>query len=165
MSRGHEIRVRDLYAMGFDPVLKVSDFEALSKGTAAPDVKEEQDHIRWADVLTVVSPVWWFSLPSILKGYIDRVFSYGFAYAVNENGLTGLLAGKKVFIFNTTGGPEQGYIPTGMKNSMKQTIEYGIFEFSGMEMIGHKFLFGVPTADDAARKAMLADVAITAEKI
>ena len=100
-SMGREYVLRDLYEMGFDPVLKGSDFTGIQNGQIPLDVKVEQEHILTADIITFVYPVWWTGMPALLKGYIDRVFSYGFAYTVNDGGIVPLLKGKKVLNCNS----------------------------------------------------------------
>lgn len=67
-EKGASVRVRDLYEIGFDLILKPSDFEALHNGKVPEDIAKEQEHIKWADVITIVYPIWWISLPAILKG-------------------------------------------------------------------------------------------------
>lgn len=157
-KKGHEVRVRDLYGIGFDPVLKGRDFEALSKGEVLGDVRAEQDHLRWAQTAIFIFPVWWTGLPAMMKGYIDRVFSHGFAYAIENGGIKKLLIGKKAMIINTTGSPREMYEASGMYKSLIQTSDDGIFGFCGVEMVGHKFFPGVPFVSDADRKAMLEEV-------
>jgi len=157
-SKGHEVAVRDLYGLKFDPVLKGEDFVALQAGKPSADVAEEQRHVAWADLVTFVHPIWWTGLPAILKGYIDRVFSHGFAYALSDQGPVGLLKEKKVLIFNTTGTPEAFYGPSGMLDALKKTSDTGIYQFCGMQVVGHHFFCGVPFVDDAARQAMLEQV-------
>lgn len=76
--------VRDLYSIGFDPILRAADFEGLCEGNIPEDIKREQDYIGWADLITFIYPIWWTGMPAILKGYIDRVFSYELA-AQQEN--------------------------------------------------------------------------------
>lgn len=78
--KGHEVEVRDLNQLAFNPVLSSEDLAGQRRGEVATDVKTEQDFIREADVITFIYPIWWAGLPAILKGYVDRVFSYGFAY-------------------------------------------------------------------------------------
>lgn len=160
-ENGHEVVVRDLYELNFAPVLNSSDFEFFQKGEVAADIQKEQEYIKWADVITFVYPVWWTGLPAILKGYVDRVFSYGFAYAYVDGVPTGLLAGKKALLFSTTGTPNEVYGPNGMHSSMKQTTDEGIFGFSGVEVIDHVFFGGVPTADEATLKGFLNEVEAT----
>lgn len=153
---GDEIRIRDLYKMKFDPTLKGSDFEAFMKGEVPADIREEQDQISWAEVVTFIFPIWWFQMPAMLKGYIDRVFSKGFAYDVAEDGLKGLLTGKKINIINTTGGAEDIYDSMGFRDALTKTHEIGIFGVSGMEVSSHRFFFAVPFITDEDRKGMLA---------
>lgn len=161
----NEIRVRDLYAENFDPVLKGEDFVLLQQGQVADDVRTEQEHISWADQLTFIFPVWWTGLPARLKGYIDRVFSIGFAYIYNEDGPEGLLKNKKVFIINTTGAPKEMYDQLDMYTGFHKTIDFGIFEFCGMDVLGHEYLSGVPFTTDDERKDMLLQVEQMAERI
>lgn len=155
-SKGHQVTVRDLYKMNFDAVLKGTDFEAFKAGKKPDDIEQEQGYIAGADVITLIYPIWWTGIPAILKGYIDRVFSYGFAYKYNDEGLpVGLLAGKKGFIINTQGTPAEYYDSTGMTDAMKKTSDTGIFGFCGMESVGHVFFGAVPSVDDATRQGML----------
>ncbi|QWR76136.1 NAD(P)H-dependent oxidoreductase [Candidatus Magnetomonas plexicatena] len=162
---GHDVKVRDLYAIGFDPVLKSTDFLLAQQGKVADDVKLEQDFIVWSDMVVFVHPVWWASMPAILKGYIDRVFTHGFAYAIDENGLRGLLSGKKAIILSTTGADEKTYTDTGMFKSIKLAIDGGIFAFCGFEVIEHKFLTSVPYVSGEERKKMLEQVVAVARTL
>ena len=157
-AQGDEVVVRDLYALKFDPVLKAADFEAIQQGSVTGDVKVEQDHIRWADVITFIFPVWWASMPAITKGYIDRVFSHGFAYSYSANGPQGLLGGKKVMVITTQGAPEAYYAGNGMLQSMSQTIDEGIFKFCALELLGHRAFGEVPSTTPENRAKMLTEV-------
>lgn len=157
-DKGIETKVRDLYSIKFDPILKGEDFVEFQKGNIPEDIKAEQDHIKWADVITFVYPVWWAGLPAMIKGYVDRVFSYGFAYAYIDGVPQGLLKGKKALLFSTTGTPNEMYSEMGMHKSMKQTSDEGIFNFSGLEVIEHVFFGGVPTVEDETRKNYLEEV-------
>jgi putative NADPH-quinone reductase len=74
-SAGHEVRLVDLYAVGFDPVMSASErrnyYEA---GTNEADVSEQIAHLRWAEALVFVYPTWWYGQPAMLKGWLDRAF-------------------------------------------------------------------------------------------
>lgn len=157
-SKGHETKICDLYGEDFYPVLKPSDIEAFQSGNIPEDIKAEQDKIKWADMITFVYPIWWAGMPAMLKGYIDRVFSYGFAYQYTEEGPMGLLKGKKVMVFNTTGSPNEVYSATGMHDSIKQITDMGIFKFCNIEVISHTFFGAVPQVDDETRKGYLKKV-------
>jgi len=86
-----EFKVRDLYKIGFNPVLSTKDLSEIQKGAVPQDIKREQNYISKADTIIFVFPIWWSSMPAILKGYIDRVFSLKFAYDITEDGVMGLL--------------------------------------------------------------------------
>jgi NAD(P)H dehydrogenase (quinone) len=149
------IKTKDLYAENFNPVLTMADMLALEQGTPSPDIRAEQEFVEWADMIIFVYPIWWQSMPAILKGYIDRVFSFGFAYTVDESGPRGLLMGKKVYIVNTTGATEEENIQSGVFESIRKLTDIGIFSFCGMEVIGHHYLSGVPYVTDKERQKML----------
>lgn len=161
---GHEVVVRDLYAMQFNPVLSTDDFIKLHTGALPADIAEEQRHVIWADVLTFVYPVWWTGLPAILKGYIDRVFLYGFAYQKGPNGVTGLLDDKKVLIFSSTGQPKKVY-ENGMYDAMNMTSNTGIFEFCGMTVLDHVYFPSVVTVSDEVRADYIENTKNLAKKL
>jgi len=157
-ARGHETAIRDLYYLSFDPVLKAGDFEAIQSGRMPADIKAEQELITWADTLIIIHPIWWTGLPAMIKGYIDRVFCYGFAYSFDAKGLVPHLKGKKVLIINTQGTPKAAYDASGMFEAMKMTSDAGIYKFCGLEVIDHVFLPAVPMVKDEVRKGYLAQV-------
>ncbi|MCX7635623.1 MAG: NAD(P)H-dependent oxidoreductase [Syntrophales bacterium] len=161
---GHEVVVRDLYALGFDPVLKVADLVARS-GTVAEDIRTEQAHIAAADLLVAIHPIWWTGLPAIYKGYIDRVFSYGFAYRYDKTGLVPLLKGKRILVINTQGTPKDVYDAVGMFEAMRMTTDRGIYGFCGLEVVGHLFLPAVTTVDDATRRSYIEEVTRTIRRL
>ncbi|KYH05417.1 NAD(P)H dehydrogenase [Chryseobacterium cucumeris] len=134
-----EIIVRDLYDIGFNPVLSLNDIQGQRIGKLSDDVKTEQDHISWAEQITFIYPIWWTGLPAMMKGYIDRVFSYGFAYRYDQGIQKGLLKGKKTVIINTHGKSHEEYEKTGMDNALTLTSDNGIFIYSGLEIIRHFF--------------------------
>ncbi|WP_276965907.1 NAD(P)H-dependent oxidoreductase [Chryseobacterium sp.] len=138
-SRNEEIIVRDLYTIGFDPVLSLADMQGQHMGEISDDVRTEQEHISWAERITFIYPIWWTGLPAMMKGYIDRVFSYGFAYRYDQGIQKGLLKGKKTVIINTHGKSHEEYEKTGMDKALTLTSDNGIFIYSGLEIINHLF--------------------------
>ncbi|HEY5508435.1 MAG TPA: NAD(P)H-dependent oxidoreductase, partial [Paludibacter sp.] len=155
LAKRYEVKVSDLYAMNFDPVGDRSDF----KSVANPEffkyqaeqlsayhndhfvdvLKDEMDKLEWCDLLIFNFPLWWFGLPAILKGWVDRVFAMGFVYGggkgVYENGV---FKEKTAFITMTTGGPEQAYTIDGNNgniNTILFPIHHGIFYFTGMTVL------------------------------
>ncbi|MBW7477125.1 NAD(P)H-dependent oxidoreductase [Paenibacillus oenotherae] len=164
-NNGHEVTVRDLYALQFQPVLKPEDTEAMKAGHTPIDIKTEQNFISEADAITFIYPIWWTGLPAILKGYIDRVFSYGFAYSVGPEGIIKLLKGKQGFIINTHGTPSEVYDEIGMTAGLKVTSDTGILDFVGIEPVGHLLFGSIGYVDDAAYKGMLQEVRTTISSV
>ncbi len=156
-SKGDTVTLRDLYATNFNPVLSADDLQAIHSGNTPEDIKAEQKLITEADNLVFIYPIWWTGLPAIMKGYIDRVLTYGFSYIATENGIEGLLKGKKVIIATPHGTPKAYYEPSGMWKSLSQTQDQGIFEFCGIEVSNH-FFFPMMGTEDHDRKNYLKEV-------
>ncbi|MED4050730.1 NAD(P)H oxidoreductase [Priestia megaterium] len=79
---GHEYEIADLYAEGFNPILYTQDEPDLNNPhkVYSDEVLREMDRIRASDAIVFIFPLWWYSMPAIMKGYIDRVWNLGFAY-------------------------------------------------------------------------------------
>ncbi|MEM4755537.1 MAG: NAD(P)H-dependent oxidoreductase [Candidatus Woesearchaeota archaeon] len=97
----------DLYAEGFNPALSEQEL-GKQEGTYAldPQVASYQKKIKEADILIFIYPIWWNSMPAILKGFFDRVFTARFAFYYYKGIPRPLLKGKKAFVFVTTGAPK-----------------------------------------------------------
>ncbi len=161
-SAGHQIRVSDLYAMGWKSEVDRADFPSLppsarlipaaaSKAafegnTLTDDVKGEIEKLLWADMLILQFPFWWFSMPAILKGWVDRVFAYGFAYGVGEHSDKrwgdrygeGTLAGKRAMLIVTAGGWEEHYSARGINGPIDDLlfpINHGILYYPGYAVL------------------------------
>lgn len=161
-AQGHEVRVSDLYAMGWTPTVDRADFPSLTPderlipvaaskaafdtGTLTEDVKAEIEKLLWADTLILQFPLWWFTMPAILKGWIDRVYAYGFAYGVGEHSDRrwgdrygeGTLAGKRAMLIVTAGGWEEHYSPRGVNGPIDDLlfpINHGILYYPGYDVL------------------------------
>jgi NAD(P)H dehydrogenase (quinone) len=159
-EKGNEVRVRDLYELNFNPVLSSSDFAGFQSGNIPADIKVEQEHIKWANNIVLIAPIWWIGRPAILQGYYDRVFSFGFAFTVGEQGAVGLLKNEKALVINTAGSPE--FVYDGWPNSKellaRPTVE-GVLAYSGIKNVQQVQFFGVATSTLEQREEMLAKVA------
>lgn len=138
-QNNHEIVVRDLYKINFNPILSLEDMADQRKGIVADDVKQEQDFISWANSITFIYPIWWTGMPAMMKGYIDRVFSYGFAYRYDHGIQRGLLVGKLAYIINSHGKSNAEYHEIGMDEALKLTSDKGIFKYCGLDIKQHFF--------------------------
>lgn len=152
-GRNDSYVVRDLYEMGFNSVLTQDEIDGVKHKRVADDVKEEQRLISEAERIIMIFPLWWGGMPAILRGYIDRVFTYGFAYTYEEETSIGLLTDKKVVVFCSTGTSVEEMTSTGLITSICQVWEEGIFKFCGLQIDDISFLSAVPSADDEMRDA------------
>ncbi|CAA7386828.1 NAD(P)H-dependent oxidoreductase [Chryseobacterium fistulae] len=157
-SDGHEIEVRDLNQINFNPVLSLQDMQEQRLGKVAEDITIEQDFISWAEHITFIYPIWWTGMPAIMKGYIDRVFSYGFAYRYDQGVQKGLLKEKQTVIINTHGKSHEEYASLGMDKALSLTSDKGIFSYCGLEINQHLFF-------DKADKATSEQIEIWKDQI
>jgi NAD(P)H dehydrogenase (quinone) len=161
-AQGHAVRVSDLYADGWKSEVDRADFpflppderfipggaskKAFETNALTEDVKAEIEKLLWADVLILQFPLWWFSMPAILKGWVDRVFAYGFAYGVGEHSDKrwgdrygeGTLAGKRAMLIVTAGGWEEHYAPRGINGPIEDLlfpINHGILYYPGYDVL------------------------------
>ncbi|RLA06437.1 MAG: flavodoxin family protein [Gammaproteobacteria bacterium] len=134
IAKGDELKFIDLYGDKFNPVLEFADIQYSFMGADAPDdVKKYQDMIDWAENIIFVYPLWWSQMPAMLKGFIDRIFSNGYAYEYTETGAQGLLSGKTAHCIINAGNPNEILQKIGMDSAIKTVNETGIFGFCGMQ--------------------------------
>ncbi len=175
-AQGHEMRVSDLYADGWKSEVDRADFpslapearlmpaaaskEAFEANTLTGDVKAEIEKLLWADMLILQFPLWWFSMPAILKGWVDRVYAYGFAYGVGEHSDKrwgdrygeGTLAGKRAMLIVTAGGWEEHYAARGINGPIDDLlfpINHGILYYPGYDVLPPFVAYRVDRLDEA----------------
>jgi NAD(P)H dehydrogenase (quinone) len=149
---GHEVQITDLYAENFDPRAGRHDFldacdperfdyqveqeHATHKGGFAPDLEREFERLMWCDLLIVQYPMWWFSTPAILKGWVDRVLAYRRFYDLDHRFATGVMKGRHGLLSVTTGGTPQRFSAEGVFGEIDQYLrpmQFGMIEYMGME--------------------------------
>ncbi len=175
-AQGHEVRVSDLYANGWKSEVDRADFPSLASdarlipaaaskqafeaNALTADVRAEIEKLLWADALILQFPLWWFSMPAILKGWVDRVYAYGFAYGVGEHSDRrwgdrygeGNLAGKRAMLLVTTGGWEQHYAARGVNGPIEDLlfpINHGILYYPGYDVLPPFVVHRVGHLDEA----------------
>lgn len=179
-SAGHVVEVSDLYAMRFKAVADADDFpnrppgarliyhvesqQAYETGGLPPDVKEEQRKLRWAEVVVLQFPFWWFGMPAILKGWFDRVLTNGFAIGVPKPGTKqwlrygeGLLAGRRGLVAVTTGGREAQFSERGINGPIDDLlfpINHGFFHYTGISPLAPFVAFRTARATPAEYEAI-----------
>ncbi len=79
-AAGHSVELADLNAEGFNPLWSMADIEREGDEAAPADVVNEQERIARADAICLVFPLFWWGMPSMTKGWVDRVWTWGWAY-------------------------------------------------------------------------------------
>lgn len=173
-KQGHEVKISDLYAMNFNPVASRNDFVnrknpdylvyaleqryAYENDSLPSDIKEELEKLIWCDLLILNFPIYWFSTPAILKGWIDRVFISGIVYGGKRFYDHGGLAGKKAMLAITIGGQEHMFGPDsihGPLENMLNPLLRGTLAYSGLSVLPPFVGWHVPYISEDARKNIL----------
>ncbi|MEU0939133.1 NAD(P)H oxidoreductase [Embleya sp. NPDC005971] len=128
---GHTVDVLDLHADGFDPRMTVEDEPdwADRDKVYSAEVRAHMARIEAADTIVVVFPVWWFGLPALLQGWIDRVWNHGFAYGRSRP----RLAGKRMLWLGLTGYSHEHFAKGGWDDLLDRRLRIGISDFAGIE--------------------------------
>lgn len=153
-SQGHEVKVSDLYAMNFNPVTTAADFSnrrfpdilqydreqkhAALTQTLAPDIRAELDKAFWCDLMILQFPLYWFSVPAIMKGWLDRVFVNGLVQGANKKYDTGGMKGRKAMLTLTTGCYREMMEPNGYlgdKNVILWHLNSGALAYAGFDVL------------------------------
>ncbi len=175
-AQGHEVRVSDLYAMNWNPVASADDFSSrenpeylvyaleqrlgVKSQSLAPDIQQELDKLLWADLLILNFPIFWFSAPAMLKGWIDRVLVSGICYGGKRFYDQGGLAGKKALVTVTLGGREHMFgdgAIHGPLEDMLRPILRGTLAYVGFDVLEPFVAWHVPYISDEARQQFLVD--------
>ncbi|MGF6233122.1 NAD(P)H dehydrogenase (quinone) [Inquilinus ginsengisoli] len=149
---GHSAEIADLMAEGFDPRFNANDHAVhLKQAAPSADVLAEQARIDRADALVLVYPVYWWSMPGLLKGWIDRVFANGWAYDEIPGGKLEKKLGCLPVHLVALGGAGQGtYQRHGYSGAMKTQIDHGIFDFCGAPVVTSELLLPPDTQEPGA---------------
>jgi NAD(P)H dehydrogenase (quinone) len=153
-TEGHNVTVSDLYGQGFSAVAQKWDFVTTSgnhfnymseqKHAAnlqmafSPDILGEIQKLQAADALIIISPLWWFSVPAILKGWFDRVLAMGVAWDTGKFSENGLMRGKQAMLAVSGGHPADYFKVSGRHqatpNQLLHPINHGTLAFCGFNV-------------------------------
>ena len=168
-AAGHEVRTLDLYAEGFDPVMRADERRGyMSVGANAAGVAEHLAHLRWAEGLVLVYPTWWYSLPAMLKGWLDRVFVPGETFTLRKglNPIEGRLTHIRLIGGISTYGSPAWWIRWVVRDPGRKVIMHGLKPLCAPGC--RTFWLGLhrmDTVSEARRRAFLDEVGRLAARI
>jgi len=173
-ANGHEVKVSDLYRMGFNPVSDRANFQSVKdpayfkqqveevyatvNDSFADDIEAELQKLEWCDLLILQFPLWWFSMPAILKGWVDRVFAAERVYGRGKWYDSGVFAGKKAMLSLTTGSGADSYDVDGLHGDIHRIlypINHGILRFVGFDVLPPFISWSPAHVSDEDRRAEL----------
>ncbi|XP_039936318.1 ribosyldihydronicotinamide dehydrogenase [quinone]-like isoform X1 [Hirundo rustica] len=174
-KQGCSVTVSDLYAMQFEPRATRNDivghlhnseafnyavetWEAFKRGGLSKDLVEEQKKVQEADLLIFQFPLFWFNMPAILKGWMDRVLVQGFAYDLSKAYDAGLLQDKLSLFSFTTGGSQEMYSKEGIGGDIRYVLwpmQHGIMHFCGVKVLEPHICYAPENVSEDKRKEML----------
>ena len=173
---GHEVQVSDLYSMNWNPVASVADFaerknpdyctyaleqrHGFESGTLSPDILEEVAKVDWCDLLILNFPIFWFSVPAIMKGWIDRIFVSGRFYGGKRFYDQGGMRGKRAMLAFTLGGQPHMFGPDAIHGEidlMLRPIMRGSLAYAGFDVLPPFAAYHVPYISHDGRQQILLD--------
>lgn len=173
---GHQVEVSDLYAMNFNPIASREDFSELShpeymnyaleqrhaykNKQIAADIQIEIEKVQKADLVILSFPMYWTSVPAILKGWIDRVFVSGIFYGGKRFYNHGGMVGKKALLSFTLGGREHMFGDHAIHGSIEDLllpIQRGTLAYAGFDVLPPFTAYHIPYISNEARQQILLD--------
>jgi NAD(P)H dehydrogenase (quinone) len=150
--------VADLASEGFDPRFGLADRACYrGEGPVPADVVREQRRLETADHLVLVFPVYWWSMPALLKGWVDRVFINGWAFTIDESGTRRNLGELTVHLLAVAGDSAGTYERHGYELTLRTQIEHGIVDYVGARRGSVTFVHESEQDDADARRALVED--------
>jgi NAD(P)H dehydrogenase (quinone) len=149
-ANGHVVEMADLMAEGFDPVLREPDepdWDDPAK-VYSPEVRAEMARIGRNEATVMIFPVWWWSVPALLKGWIDRVWNYGWAYSGAD------YPHRKVWMIGIAGSGLPTYVKRGYDKAMTIQLETGVLDYCGIPEPRLEVLYGATESPEQAAQVL-----------
>ncbi|XP_061886430.1 NAD(P)H dehydrogenase [quinone] 1 [Entelurus aequoreus] len=174
-DQGYRVIVSDLYAMNFNANSTQEDIigdlknpelfqygeetmHAWMEGRLSEDIMAEQRKVEEAELIIFQFPLYWFSVPAIMKGWIDRVLTQGFAFSMEKMYNHGIFKDKKAMLSFTTGATESMFHPDGINGDINVTLwplQNGTLHFCGFQVLAPQIFWSPVYCLPAVRTAML----------
>lgn len=165
-DHGHQVTTVDLMAIDWNPVVTAADYglaeftapvgthaaDAAARDTLSPVVREHQRLLADADLVVFTFPLWWGGMPAILKGWVDRVFTDGFAYGLRDASDNprkfgdGAFSGKRGLIITTAGERSSSFEGRGINGCIDDLlfpVTHGVFWYTGIAPLKSVTLLGI----------------------
>ncbi|MFK7837648.1 MAG: NAD(P)H-dependent oxidoreductase [Sulfitobacter sp.] len=152
-AAGHTTEVADLHAEGFDPRWSMADIEGDNSGTPPQDILSEQARIARADAVCFAFPLFWWGMPAVTKGWVDRVWSWGWAYDQLDDPDVSLQRPRTGVLLVPAGARSDEMLELGYAKAIETSWMHGTFGYFGFTPRHIELLCGSKGSD--ARRATL----------
>lgn len=157
---GATIDLLDLHAEGFDPRFTQADFDHFRGGPLSEDVAEMQRRVEGTDRLAFVFPIYWWGMPASMKGWIERVFTPGWAYQdgtearnnVQSTTARARLRRVPTLLIGTGGADQATYDRYGYDEAMRTQLDVGIFSYCGLNDVESHLILDIDGDENAANR-------------
>jgi len=154
-AAGHSVELADLHSEGFDPCWSMADIDGDRDGAAPGDVQREQARIARADAICLVFPLYWWGMPAMTKGWVDRVWSWGWAYDQLDDPEKSLQPARSGVLLIPAGARSDEMADEGYLGSIDTAWIKGTFGYFGFSPRKLELLYGA-TGSPERRAALLA---------
>lgn len=161
-AAGHDIKVADLYAENFQPAMTSGDFVQFDMKPMPAEIQVEQARVEWSDALVFIFPLWWWSLPGMLKGWVDRVMSYGWAWYDPMDPHSGSLSERKILVMVTAGASHAQLAKRKYDESFHTQLNVGTWDYCGFRDVTTRVFDRV---DEDAPPGLLESYLVEAEEL
>lgn len=151
---GHTTELADLHAEGFDPRWSMADIERRLDEETPPDILAEQQRIARADAICLAFPLFWWGMPSMMKGWVDRVWTLGWAYDQLDDREKSLQKPRSGLLLIPAGARSDEMEAAGYLDAIETVWTQGTFGYFGFSPRKIELLYG-STGSAERRKALL----------
>ncbi|MEO0920386.1 MAG: NAD(P)H-dependent oxidoreductase [Pseudomonadota bacterium] len=150
-AAGHTAELADLHAEGFDPRWTIADIEADGGANTPLDVLFEQERIARADAICLIFPVFWWGMPAMSKGWVDRVWSYGWAYDQLDDREKSMQKKRPGVLLVPAGANSDDSEDAGYVKALETAWMQGTFGYFGFSPRSLEILYGSTGSEERRR--------------
>lgn len=154
VAAGHSTELADLHAEGFNPLWSMADIDSNCVNNVPTDVVHEQARIARADAICLIFPLFWWGMPAMTKGWVDRVWSWGWAYDQLDDYGKSLQRNRSGLLLIPAGARSDEVEGKGYRTALDTCWTQGTFGFFGFSPRRMELLCG-STGSESRRKALL----------
>lgn len=153
-AAGHTVELADLHAEGFDPRWTMADIAGDNGERTPPDIAKEQARIAKADAMCLVFPLFWWGMPAMMKGWMERVWAWEWAYDQLDDREVSLQRPRSGVLLIPAGARSDEMEEDGYTEALETTLIKGTLGYFGFSPRKMELLYGAK-GSEARRQSLL----------